>query len=71
MKSFMLFVQVRRAPSKMSCLHLILSQEREALGRYLCNAVLEAVNYDIPNSVFSFIPNSAETAFVGLVQVWS
>jgi|Transcript_4452 amidophosphoribosyltransferase len=43
-------------------------QEREALGRYLCNAVLEAVNYDIPNSVFSFIPNSAETAFVGLVQ---
>ena len=30
--------------------------------------ILEAVNYDIENTVFSFIPNTAESAFYGMVE---
>lgn len=43
-------------------------QERKALGRLLAPTILEKVNYDIENTVFSYIPNTAETAFFGLVQ---
>lgn len=43
-------------------------QERKNLGRYLCPAVLKSVDYDLKNSVFSFIPNTAETAFIGLID---
>lgn len=42
--------------------------ERKELGAMLSHAVLNAVDYDIENTVFSFIPNTAETAFLGLVQ---
>ena len=42
--------------------------ERKALGRYLVPAVLKAVNYDLDNSVFSYIPNTAEVAFGGLIE---
>jgi len=38
------------------------------LGRLLCPQILEAVGYDIQNTVFSFIPNTAEIAFYGLVE---
>jgi Glutamine phosphoribosylpyrophosphate amidotransferase len=41
-------------------------RERTALGYNLCNQVLEAVNYDLKNTIFSFIPNTAEVAFYGL-----
>jgi amidophosphoribosyltransferase len=40
--------------------------ERKQLGEQLARTVLEAVEYDFKNTVFSFIPNTAETAFLGL-----
>lgn len=43
-------------------------KERQSLGRYLVPAVLKSVNYDIENSVFSYIPNTAEIAFGGLIE---
>lgn len=43
-------------------------QERKDLGKYLAPLVLKSVNYDMDNTVFSFIPNTAETAFYGLVK---
>lgn len=43
-------------------------QERKTLGRLLSPAVLKSINYDIENTVFSYIPNTSETAFYGLVQ---
>lgn len=43
-------------------------KERRALGRNLTENVLRAVNYDLDNTVFSFIPNTAEMAFMGLVE---
>ena len=45
-------------------------QERKTLGRLLSPAILKSINYDIENTVFSFIPNTSETAFYGLVQVF-
>lgn len=41
--------------------------ERKMLGRLLVPQVLEAVNYDLENTVFSYIPNTAETAFLGMM----
>jgi amidophosphoribosyltransferase len=41
-------------------------KERSALGYYLSEPVLKAINYDLKNTIFSFIPNTAETAFYGL-----
>ncbi len=43
-------------------------QERKQLGRLLSPAILKAVNYDFENTVFSYIPNTAETAFYGMVE---
>ena len=43
-------------------------KERKELGRLLAKTLLEKVNYDIENTVFSYIPNTAETAFFGLVS---
>jgi amidophosphoribosyltransferase len=43
-------------------------QERKNLGRYLCPGVLNAVDFDLRNTVFSFIPNTAEVAFAGLIE---
>ena len=43
-------------------------KERKMLGKILTKRVLEAVNYDIENTVFSYIPNTAETAFMGFVE---
>lgn len=42
--------------------------ERKNLGRQLAPAVIEAVNGDLENTVFSFIPNTSETAFLGLTE---
>lgn len=42
--------------------------ERKKLGEQLARPVLEAVNYDFKNTVFSFIPNTAEVAFYGLAE---
>jgi len=43
-------------------------RERKKLGEILTNPVLKAINYDIENSVFSYIPNTAESAFYGLIK---
>jgi amidophosphoribosyltransferase len=43
-------------------------QERKNLGRLLAPILLNKVNYDIENTVFSYIPNTAETAFYGLEE---
>lgn len=43
-------------------------RERKALGTELVDSVLEAIDHDIDNTVFSFIPNTAEVAFYGLVE---
>ena len=42
--------------------------ERKKLGELLAKDVLKAVDYDIKNTVFSFIPNTAEVAFLGLME---
>jgi len=42
--------------------------ERKTLGKLLIPQILEEVNYDLENTVFSYIPNTAETAFFGLVE---
>ncbi len=46
----------------------VIYQERLALGKHLTKNVLKAVNNDLDNTVFSFIPNTAEIAFSGLVE---
>lgn len=43
-------------------------RERIALGYHLSEGVLKAVNYDLKNTIFSFIPNTAEIAFYGLLK---
>ncbi len=46
----------------------VIYKERLALGRHLTENVLKAVNHDFENTVFGYIPNTAETAFNGLVE---
>lgn len=43
-------------------------KERKMLGNLLSPAILKSIGYDIENTVFSYIPNTSETAFYGLVQ---
>jgi amidophosphoribosyltransferase len=43
-------------------------RERIALGYNLSPTVLKAIDYDLKNTIFSFIPNTAETAFYGLIK---
>ncbi len=43
-------------------------RERNTLGYLLSDTVLKAIDYDLKNSIFSFIPNTAETAFYGLIK---
>jgi amidophosphoribosyltransferase len=43
-------------------------QERQNLGKNVVPQILKTVNYDIDNTVFSFIPNTAETAFYGMIK---
>lgn len=43
-------------------------QERKELGKLIMPAVLKAVDYDTENTVFSYIPNTAETSFFGMVE---
>ena len=43
-------------------------QERKTLGKLILPAVLEAIEEDTDNTVFSYIPNTAETSFYGLVE---
>ena len=43
-------------------------KERKALGRYVFNRVYDAIDGDLFNSVFSYIPNTAETSFLGMIS---
>ncbi len=43
-------------------------RERIALGHHLSKTVLDRINYDLKNTIFSYIPNTAEVAFYGLVK---
>ncbi len=42
--------------------------ERKKLGRLLIPQILKAINFDLKNTVFSYIPNTAETAFLGMME---
>ncbi len=43
-------------------------RERKMLGESLADSILKSVNQDVENSVFSFIPNTAEVAFYGMID---
>ena len=43
-------------------------KERKALGRLLVPQVLKSIDHDMDNTVFSFIPNTAEVAYYGMMQ---
>ncbi len=70
--------QVRKAQKKASCSFeriyfsrgsdADIYKERKELGKLLVPQVLEAIDYDLENTVFSYIPNTAESAFLGLIK---
>ncbi|KJS05753.1 MAG: amidophosphoribosyltransferase [Flavobacteriales bacterium BRH_c54] len=43
-------------------------KERKQLGRNICTQVLKSIDNDMKNSVFSFIPNTAEVSFYGMMK---
>ncbi|HNB31279.1 MAG TPA: amidophosphoribosyltransferase, partial [Saprospiraceae bacterium] len=43
-------------------------QERKNLGRFLVPDIMEAVDHDFENTVFSYIPNTSESAFFGMME---
>jgi amidophosphoribosyltransferase len=43
-------------------------RERKELGRLISPAILKSINYDFENTVFSYIPNTSETAFYGMME---
>ena len=43
-------------------------QERKKLGELLVPAILKAIDHEVEDTVFSFIPNTAESAFYGMVK---
>jgi amidophosphoribosyltransferase len=43
-------------------------RERQNLGKNIVPAVLQKINHDLDNTVFSFIPNTAETSFYGMIK---
>ncbi|WP_299133157.1 amidophosphoribosyltransferase [uncultured Tenacibaculum sp.] len=43
-------------------------EERKNLGKFVFPEVLKSINSDIENSVFSYIPNTAETSFFGMME---
>ena len=47
---------------------LAIYQERKKLGATLAKPIMHAIGNDLDNSVFSFIPNTAEVAFYGMIQ---
>ena len=43
-------------------------RERKKLGKFLAPAILKAIDYDLENTVFSYIPNTAVDAYYGLIE---
>ncbi len=46
----------------------VIYKERKKLGQLLTNDVLESIDHDLKHTVLSYIPNTAETSFIGLVK---
>lgn len=46
-------------------------EERKALGKLICPRVLQAIEYDIKNTVISYIPNTASVAFQGMAEAFT
>ena len=76
------FVKILDAAEKRSCVFeriyfsrandADIHRERKALGTALARPILEAVNYDFEHTFFSYIPNSAQVAFHGLLEaLWT
>ena len=42
--------------------------ERKKLGKLLIPQILKSIDYDLQNTIFSYIPNSAETSFLGILE---
>lgn len=42
--------------------------ERKALGKQLASKILESIDYDLKNTIFSYVPNTAIVSFYGLIQ---
>lgn len=69
-------INAPKAPAKCSFERIYFSrgndfdiyQERKNLGRYVVPNVLKTIGYDLDNSVFSFIPNTAEGSFYGMIK---
>ena len=47
---------------------ILIFTKRKRLGEKLVEPILKTINYDIEHTVFSFIPNTAEVAFYGLLE---
>ena len=43
-------------------------QERISLGKRVCPSILESIDHDVKNTVFSFIPNTAEVSYYGMLK---
>ncbi|WP_299105370.1 amidophosphoribosyltransferase [uncultured Tenacibaculum sp.] len=43
-------------------------EERKNLGKYVFPEVLKSIDHDLENTVFSYIPNTAETSFFGMIE---
>ncbi len=43
-------------------------RERKRLGKLLVPQILKSVDFDLKNTIFSYIPNTAETAFLGMIE---
>ncbi len=43
-------------------------KERKKLGELVIPKILESINHDIKNTVFSYIPNTSEVAFLGMIE---
>jgi amidophosphoribosyltransferase len=43
-------------------------RERKDLGRLLLPQILKSINFDLKNAVFSYIPNTAETSYLGMIE---
>jgi amidophosphoribosyltransferase len=69
-------INAPRAPKKCSFERIYFSrgndesiyEERKNLGRYVVGNVLKTIDFDLDNSVFSFIPNTAESSFYGMIK---
>lgn len=46
-------------------------EERKALGKLICPRVLQAIDYDIKNTIISYIPNTASVAFQGMAEAFT